>query len=98
MGVRLSKVLIKGDVVSFKCPACKRNHSVDVTEGKGWKFNGNLDAPTIAPSILVHPHESSFGPAQLRCHSFVENGKIRFCSDSDHELAGKTFDLQDVEL
>jgi hypothetical protein len=29
------------------------------------------------------------------CHSFVENGKIRFLNDCTHKLAGRTVDLPD---
>jgi hypothetical protein len=29
------------------------------------------------------------------CHSFVTNGRIQFCHDSTHELAGQTVDLPD---
>ena len=28
-----------------------------------------------------------------RCHSYVEDGRIRFLSDCSHELAGQTVDL-----
>ena len=32
-----------------------------------------------------------------RCHSFVRDGRIEFCSDSEHALAGKTVDLPEIE-
>lgn len=32
----------------FMCPGCKQAHSV-----VGWQFNGNVDAPTFQPSVLV---------------------------------------------
>lgn len=41
------------------------------------------DGPT--PEITDAHREST-----PRCHSFVENGRIRFLSDSTHELAGQT--------
>ena len=31
------------------------------------------------------------------CHSFVEDGKIRFLNDCSHDLAGKTVELPEVE-
>jgi len=33
----------------------------------------------------------------MRCHSFVEDGKIRFLNDSTHALAGQTVELPDLE-
>lgn len=32
-----------------------------------------------------------------RCHSFVNNGRIQFLTDSTHELAGQTVDLAEFE-
>lgn len=32
------------------------------------------------------------------CHSFVEQGRIRFLTDSTHELAGQTVDLPDFPI
>lgn len=41
----------------FWCPACKCGHGIWTTSksasGGGWKFNGNIDKPTIEPSVLV---------------------------------------------
>jgi hypothetical protein len=34
---------------------------------------------------------------ELRCHSWITDGKINFLSDSNHKLAGQTLDLLDVE-
>lgn len=33
----------------FRCPGCRENHYFD----QGWSFNGDLDKPTISPSLLV---------------------------------------------
>lgn len=68
----------------FECPACKEIHAFNRT----WQFNDDLVKPTVTPSILVYPN-----PAQPRCHSFITDGKISYCSDSDHSLAGHTVDL-----
>ena len=52
-----------------------------------WGFNGNLDKPTVSPSINVKLGEGGI------CHSFVDNGYIRFLNDCTHELAGKTVEI-----
>jgi len=57
-----------------------------------WGFNGDYERPTLTPSILVFATAGS-----PRCHCFVRDGRVEFCPDSDHEFAGKTVDLPDVE-
>ncbi len=41
--------IIEGEQLGFWCPGCKELHVV----GPGWKFNGNYERPTFAPSILI---------------------------------------------
>lgn len=45
----------EGGRLLFRCPGCKETHQVSVGEGSGprWGYNGNPDAPTFTPSILV---------------------------------------------
>jgi len=72
----------------FWCPGCDQAHRVSIsrTDGKVcWTFDGNLDCPTIAPSILCL--------GTLRCHSYLERGRIRFLSDCGHALKDKTIDM-----
>ncbi len=59
---------------------------------RGWTWNGDVEKPTLQPSILT-----SNGEAGDRCHSFVEEGRVRFLSDCSHEFAGRTVDLLDVD-
>lgn len=45
----------------FKCPGCHQEHHVNTNvppnyhwaHGYNWGFNGNVDAPTFTPSILI---------------------------------------------
>lgn len=72
-----------GERLYLWCPGCDGLHAVEVTEpAKRWDWNGNLDAPTISPSILVH--------GSVRCHSFVTSGQWVFLGDCEHALAGQT--------
>jgi hypothetical protein len=43
-----------GDL-AFWCPGCKEAHVIGVGAGAGprWTYNGNPDAPTFTPSVLV---------------------------------------------
>ena len=72
----------------FWCPGCKMNHSFD----SRWTFNGNVDKPTFSPSLLVHSDGY-----HKKCHSFVREGKIQFLGDCEHELAGQTVDMEEIE-
>jgi len=79
----------------FHCPGCDGTHSVYIkgTNCPIWNWDGNLDLPTIKPSVLVQYGNK---PGSKRCHSYVTAGKIQFVNDSNHKLAGKTVDLPDA--
>lgn len=76
------------------CPGCNSCHyiNVDPTMGAAWQFNGNVDKPTVSPSILVG--KDGFVP---RCHSFIKNGMIQFLGDCDHDLKNKTVEIPEFE-
>lgn len=72
------------------CPGCQLVHT-PVTSGDGgpvgvWNWNGDLERPTLSPSILART-------GGLRCHSFVRNGQWQYLGDCTHDLAGQTIDL-----
>lgn len=96
----------------FWCPGCDGAHQVAVGAGAGprWGYNGNADAPTFTPSILVRGTVpitdeerdrilagEKFEPVPLVCHSFVTDGRIQFLGDCTHALAGQTVDLPDFD-
>lgn len=83
--------------VAFWCPGCDGAHVVN-TGRNGWLWNGDAEKPTLMPSVLVtySGHDADQGCAPpARCHSFVENGEIRFLGDSTHGLSGRTVPLPD---
>jgi hypothetical protein len=59
------------------------------------QYNGNEEAPTLSPSLLV---TYCYGEEKTPyiCHSFVKDGRIQFLSDCTHPLRGQTVDLMDV--
>jgi Family of unknown function (DUF6527) len=88
---------------AFFCPGCQETHSIPILpSARGWTFSGTEEAPTFAPSILVHPsqrfkpgtREVEMGP---RCHSFVIAGSIQFLKDCTHPLAGQTVPLPEYK-
>lgn len=42
---------VEGHFFAFWCPGCKETHGVP--SGRGWTWNGNTDAPTVQPSLLI---------------------------------------------
>lgn len=88
---RLSPVLETcedGTIYLHWCVGCDQYHGIDVgapnsRTGARWTFDGNVEKPTFSPSINIVG----------QCHYFIRNGQIEYCSDSKHELAGKTVEL-----
>lgn len=83
---------------AFFCPGCKCAHAFNTK----WQFNGDMEKPTITPSILVtwpaNPKaEERFKEwrTERKCHSYVTDGRIQFLSDCTHDLKGQTVDLPD---
>ena len=91
------------------CPGCFETYKLRYPEEPGYwmngalhcfsakihTFDGNLEAPTLSPSLLV---KHNWGEARTPyvCHSFVREGRIEFLSDCTHPLAGQTVDLLEV--
>lgn len=90
------------------CPGCKMTHQINVGTGPGprWGWNGDAFLPTFSPSVLVTYSQTltdeqwqfiqdggRIQPIKQVCHSFVEDGRMRFLSDCTHELAGQTVDI-----
>ncbi len=87
--------------IRFDCLGCGDPHVVPVKPNdRGWDFNGDFDKPTLTPSILVHPHGALAEDGSVyqtpKCHSFVRDGRIEYCGDSTHALAGQTVDLPEL--
>lgn len=94
------------------CKGCNEKHVVRVQEPHAWKFNGDLEKPTITPSLLIRTGhfmtsykkgdpcwckvENSGFDCKV-CHSFITDGKIQYLGDCTHDLAGQTVDLPDID-
>lgn len=84
------------------CPGCEEVHGyrINAPDHPTWTFDGNWENPTILPSMLIrtnHDGVKRFPNNEMRtvCHYFIKAGKIEFCGDSPHALAGKTVDIPD---
>lgn len=93
------------DCLVFICPGCATGsegyegiHRLPVeptgTDIAHWDFDGNLEAPTVEPSILTHFNSPVFN--FTTCHSFLRNGVFEFLNDSDHSLSGQHVPIPDL--
>jgi hypothetical protein len=81
--------------IVFYCEGCKTHEAVPISGPRAWGWNGDLERPTLTPSILsTTPHPDG----NRVCHSFVTDGKIQYLGDCSHALAGQTIDLPDLEF
>ena len=55
-----------------------------------WSWNGDTEKPTLKPSI-------STTDGTHKCHTFVNDGMVKFLADCTHEFAGKTLPLNEVD-
>lgn len=76
----------------FFCEGCQCAHGVWTTRpnitGAQWKFNGDMEKPTIEPSMVVPMHKGG------SCHSFIRAGVIEYLPDSGHALRGQKIELK----
>lgn len=94
---RAKTVGISNAHLVFLCPGCRDWHSVRVLPPHNWTWNGDLERPTLSPSVFVNaPHNAYRHPGKPSCHSFVRDGMIQFLDDCEHELAGQTMELPEV--
>lgn len=104
IGTKLSRTSGIDKRLMHWCPGCNEAHGIRIEGGSPvWTFNGDFDKPTFDPSVRVfvtHVFDDDDNrlPAPIEetlCHYFIRNGKIDFCGDSPHALAGKQVDLPD---
>lgn len=73
------------------CPGCDGVHMITVSRSDGaetWLWDGDTEAPTVSPSILVNTGHAH--PGKDVCHSFVRDGQWEYLTDSTHSMAGCT--------
>lgn len=87
------------DALMFVCPGCVAGgsegydgvHMLAVNsevKSPSWNWNGDLEKPTLSPSILSQGYS--------RCHSFLRDGVFQFLEDSDHPLSGQSVPIPEL--
>lgn len=79
----------------FRCPGCGTSHVVPImrtapVDQGHWLFNGNLEKPTLAPSLRVFAGDGK----TTACHLILTDGVINYCADSAHKLRGQAVPLE----
>jgi hypothetical protein len=75
--------------IFYRCPGCSEHHWIPVTGPKAWGFDGNLESPTVTPSVKHTWHEGEERTPKC-CHYFLRAGRFEYCGDCTHSLAGQT--------
>lgn len=108
----MTRIRKTADGIAFRCPGCGDTHAIPTTGPAAWNWNGDLDLPTITPSIAIRSghYASHWKPGDECwcgkdyeykcgiCHSGIAAGRITFGTDSTHALAGQTVDLPELDL
>lgn len=92
-------ILHENGYLQYKCPACG-SHAIPVqATDKNWQWNGDLEKPTISPSVKHFYPGSSYDEhpnlPKFICHYLIRDGNIEFCGDCTHDKSGQTFPLPD---
>lgn len=95
--VAIAATIASVDYLLIWCPGCKTYHQIVTRRmmmgsGPVWDWNGDVEKPTISPSILTWRQFGGYN--EERCHSFVRDGVWEFLTDCTHELAGQSVPMQ----
>lgn len=94
------------ECLAFICPGCKAMHPNasgfhllpvnSTTKTPQWDWDGNLEAPTLSPSILTK-HGTIVDGVPTVCHSYLRAGVFEFLSDCTHSLVGQHVQMVPLE-
>lgn len=102
------------EALVFWCPGCEAPpdpndghrsgglHMLPVNttlKSPSWDWDGNLEAPTLSPSILTRAKYYT-GPdtpkREFVCHSFLRAGVFEFLGDCTHQYVGQHVQIPDL--
>lgn len=89
---------VERKAIAHWCPGCRHAHTIWTLNPSRpeWQWDGNVETPTVSPSIRIFTPAHDGEPERTNCHYFLKSGNIEFCSDSDHAFAGQTVPLPDL--
>lgn len=80
------------ELLGYWCSGCEHIHIVNVVpdEKPAWGWNGDVNKPTLTPSIRTFWPKNEEQSEATRCHHFLRDGVIEFLDDSAaHQVRGK---------
>lgn len=85
-----------GEWISFWCVGCRQPHAMPIVRARPaparrWFFDGNMQAPTIEPSLRVMKMDG----VSTDCHVVITAGMLNYCADSVHRFAGHSVPMVD---
>ncbi len=97
--------IIKGSLY-YWCEGCKHAHHVPFDKDSPhnnryshnhlWEFNGDINNPSISPSVRhFYTHPETHQQVTI-CHYWIKNGEIEYCGDCEHEYKGTTRKMTDI--
>ncbi len=77
----------------FVCPSCfGLIHELNISPyrpGPLWTWNRDVECPTFNEGLIIkNPYQ---------CHVFIEDGKLRYCTDILGSFAGRTVDIPEFD-
>lgn len=89
----------KGERYWFHCAGCDTDHAFTTKLAKGevgpvWGFDGNMDSPTVAGSLMVNRGRADVERGIHQCHLFLKAGMVQYLPDCTHHLANQTVPVQ----
>lgn len=92
---------VQYQALMFVCPGCDLSdgsglHILPVNTNKtkpAWTWNGNLEAPTVSPSILT---KGGGKVLPYVCHSYLKAGIFEFLGDCTHALVNQHVAMPDL--
>jgi len=94
---------VRYQALAFICPGCELDglgtslHMLPVNTEltkPAWTWDGNLELPTISPSILTK--YKKLDEVEFICHSFLNAGLFDFLGDCTHSLVGQKVPIPDL--
>ena len=92
--------------LNLPCPLNQRiipviiNGSRDKHNGTVWSWNGDIENPTLKPSVLTNGgrwDEDMTKYTEYKCHTWITDGKAQFLGDCTHKLVNQTLPLLEIE-
>lgn len=85
--------LTKAGMLIYWCEGCGHAHSIPAER---WHFDGNLEKPTIDPSVRHFYRHPQTDAEVTTCHYLLKQGVMKFCGDCEHALKGQHRPLIDI--